>query len=87
MKKILLTVLAITAMFFAVSCSEDDVFDALGGSCDVNGTETCSPDGSQILVCSDYTWQIKKSCNLNFGQYCRQTASGSFSCMKNSQAR
>ena len=83
MKKILLTVLAITAMFFAVSCSEDDVFDALGGSCDVNGTETCSPDGSQILVCSDYTWQIKKSCNLNFGQYCRQTASGSFSCTDN----
>lgn len=80
MKKILLVFLMVSVLFFAVSCSEDDIDDALGGSCDVEGTETCSSDGAQILVCSGYTWQVKKACNLNFGQYCRQTASGSYSC-------
>ena len=80
MKNILLVFLMVSALFFAVSCSEDDIDDALGGSCDVEGTETCSSDGAQILVCSDYTWQVKKACNINFGQYCRQTASGSYSC-------
>ena len=80
MKKILFALFAAAAMLFIVSCSEDDVPDALGGSCDAEGTEICSPDGSQIMVCLDYSWQTKKNCNINFGEYCRQTASGSYSC-------
>ena len=81
MKKILLTALIVLAVFFAVSCAEEDaIANALGKSCAVEGEETCSADSSQILICQDASWQAKKSCNLNFGQYCRQTESGSYSC-------
>ncbi|MBP5591803.1 hypothetical protein J6Y50_08130 [bacterium] len=81
MKKILFAVFMVLAAVFAVSCSgEDEIASAVGGSCSVEGAETCSADGAQILICQSLSWQTKKSCNLNFGQYCRQTASGSYSC-------
>lgn len=81
MKKILFAAFMIFAAFFIVSCSgEDEIANALGKSCAVEGEETCSDDNSQILVCRDLSWQTKKSCNLSFGQYCRLTDSGSYSC-------
>ena len=80
MKKILFAVMMIFAMFFLVSCAEDEIGDAVGGSCAEEGAETCSEDAAQILICRDFSWQTKKTCNLNFGQYCRQTASGSYGC-------
>lgn len=81
MKKILFVTFMFFAMFFIVSCSGDDeISNALGGSCTIEGAETCSADSSQILICQNSSWQAKKTCNLNFGQYCRQTAAGSFSC-------
>ena len=81
MKKILFAVFMVLAAVFAVSCSgEDEIASAVGGSCSAEGAETCSADGAQILICQSLSWQTKKSCNLNFGQYCRQTASGSYSC-------
>ena len=83
MKKLLLATVAVFAIFFVVSCSGDEESGssvAAGGSCSVEGEESCSSDASQILVCSSSSWQAKKTCNLNFGQYCRQTASGSYSC-------
>ena len=85
MKKILFVTLMFFAMFFIVSCSGDDeISNALGGSCTIEGAETCSADSSQILICQNSSWQAKKTCNLNFGQYCRQTAAGSFSCTDSS---
>ena len=81
MKKVLFASLMILATIFVVSCSEEEeITNALGKSCATEGEETCSGDSSQILICQDYSWQAKKTCNLNFGQYCRQTASGAFSC-------
>ncbi|MBR6421178.1 hypothetical protein IKS86_00495 [bacterium] len=80
MKKLLFAAFIVLAMIFVVSCSEDEISDALGGSCQNEGAETCSADSSQILICQNFSWQAKKDCNLNFGQYCRQTASGSYSC-------
>lgn len=81
MKKILFAAFIVLAAVFAVSCAgEDEITSAIGGSCSEEGAETCSSDSSQILICRDLSWQSKKSCNLNFGQYCRQTASGSYSC-------
>lgn len=81
MKRVLFAAFMIFAVFFIVSCSgEDEIANALGQSCSVEGGETCSDDNSQILICRDFSWQVKKSCNLNFGQYCRQTESGSYSC-------
>ncbi|MBO7126998.1 hypothetical protein J6W78_05595 [bacterium] len=81
MKKILFAAFMVFAAFFIVSCAgEDEIANAIGKSCAVEGEEICSDDNSQILICRDFSWQMKKSCNLNFGQYCRQTASGSFSC-------
>lgn len=80
MKKILFAVFMVITMVFVVSCSEDELSDAIGGSCDVEGAESCSDDASQIIVCSNYTWQTKKVCNQNFGEYCRLTSSGSYSC-------
>ncbi len=81
MKRFLSAALLILAMFFVVSCGDsEDESNQLGGSCSLEGAESCSGDGALILVCNDSTWQTKKSCNLNFGQYCRQTADGSYSC-------
>ena len=81
MKKILLFVFAFFAAVLIVSCSdESEETNELGGSCAVEGEESCSGDNSQILVCSSSSWQAKKTCNINFGQYCRQTASGAYSC-------
>lgn len=81
MKKILFAAFIVLAAVFAVSCAgEDEITSAIGGSCSEEGAETCSSDSSQILICRDLSWQSKKSCNLNFGQYCRQTASGAYSC-------
>ena len=81
MKKILFAAFMVFAAFFIVSCAgEDEIANALGKPCTVEGEETCSADSSQILICQDFLWQAKKNCNLNFGQYCRQTASGAYSC-------
>ncbi|MBO4711907.1 hypothetical protein J5681_08345 [bacterium] len=81
MKKILFAAFVIFAAFFIVSCAgEDEVSNVLGGSCAIEGEEACSSDSSQILICSDSSWQMKKACNINFGEYCRVTASGSYSC-------
>lgn len=81
MKKVLFIVFVLSAMLFVVSCAgEDEIANALGGSCSPEGVEACSQDSSQILICQDASWQTKKTCNLNFGQYCRQNANGSFSC-------
>lgn len=52
----------------------------LGASCSVAGMESCSTDSSEILVCKDSLWRTKKSCNINFGEYCRQNPNGSYSC-------
>lgn len=81
-KSAFLIFLMLFAMFAAVSCSgeNDSSSTEAGGSCSSEGAETCSGDTSQILVCSGSTWQTKKACNLNFGQYCRQTDNGSYSC-------
>lgn len=81
MKKVLFAAFMVSAVFFIASCAgEDEIANALGKSCDVEGEEICSDDNSQILICRDLSWQTKKSCNLNFGQYCRLTAGGSYSC-------
>ena len=82
MKKILFAVFMVFTTLFIISCSEDEdtANNVIGGSCAVEGAETCSSDTSQILICSDSSWQTKKACNINFGEYCRQTASGSYSC-------
>ena len=81
MKKAVIISLMIFAMFSLVSCSDDteDYIEA-GGSCSTAGTESCSKDGSQILICIDSSWQIKRTCNVNFGQYCNQAANGSLTC-------
>ena len=86
MKKLLFAAFIVLAMIFTVSCSEEDIADALGGSCQNEGAETCSADGAQILICRDYKWETEKSCNLNFGQYCRKTANGSYSCTDSGNA-
>lgn len=81
MKKVLFAAFMVSAVFFIASCAgEDEIANALGKSCDVEGEEICSDDNSQILICRDLSWQTKKSCNLSFGQYCRLTAGGSYSC-------
>ncbi|MBR4489377.1 hypothetical protein IKP13_01960 [bacterium] len=81
MKKILLALLMVSTAFFTASCAdEEEVSNLIGGTCSVEGEEACSADSAQILICRDASWQAKKNCNLNFGEYCRQTADGVFSC-------
>ena len=82
MKKILFAALMILAVIFVVSCSGDEATasNEAGASCSPEGMEACSQDYSQILICQDSAWQTKKTCNLNFGEYCRETVSGSYSC-------
>ncbi|MBO4698338.1 hypothetical protein J5690_01840 [bacterium] len=82
MKKILLVTFMVFAAIFIISCSGDEggPSNEAGASCQNEGEETCSQDYSQILICQDSSWQAKKACKLNFGQYCRQTAGGAFSC-------
>ena len=82
MKRILLVTVMVFAAIFIISCSGDEgaPSNEAGASCQNEGEETCSQDYSQILICQDSSWQAKKACKLNFGQYCRQTAGGAFSC-------
>ena len=80
MKK-LLAILTLFSLFFLISCAKDeDDGAAVGGFCLTSGEETCSTDSSEILVCKDSLWESKKSCRTYLGEYCRQTASGSYSC-------
>ena len=80
MKK-LLTILTLFSLFFLISCAKDeDDGAAVGGLCLTDGEETCSTDSSEILVCKDSFWESKKTCRTHLGEYCRQTASGSYSC-------
>ena len=81
MRKISL-VFMIFMMFFLVSCVDDDDL-AAGYPCSVDGEEVCSDSGNEILVCWNELWQTKKSCNTNFGEYCRETASGKLGCKEN----
>ena len=75
-------VFMIFMMFFLVSCVDDDDL-AAGYPCSVDGEEVCSDSGNEILVCWNELWQTKKSCNANFGEYCRETASGKLGCKEN----
>lgn len=87
MQKVLLLIFMVAAMFFVVSCgddSEDEINSAIGGSCSLEGEKQCSGDSSQILVCNNSFWKAQTTCNLNFGQYCRQLENGEFSCTDNS---
>lgn len=77
-----LVFLTICFLLLVTSCNDsknnEDI--KLGASCSVAGMESCSSDSSEILVCKDSLWRTKKSCNINFGEYCRQNLEGSYSC-------
>lgn len=82
MKK-LSVIFTIFSLFFLISCVDDDDDVAVGYPCSVDGEEVCSVDGSEILVCWNELWQLKKSCNPNFGEFCHETASGKLACKDN----
>lgn len=78
MKKFFI-VFSIFCLFF-ISCVSDDDAVAVGYPCSVDGEEACSESGYEILVCWNELWQQKKSCNINYGEYCHETASGKLTC-------
>ena len=78
MKK-LSVIFTIFSLFF-ISCVSDDDAVAVGYPCSVDGEEACSESGYEILVCWNELWQQKKSCNINYGEYCHETASGKLTC-------
>ena len=73
-------VLTFFSLFFLVSCVEDDEEIAAGEPCSVPDEEACSANGDAILVCSDSSWEQKKSCDTNYGEYCQMTANGKLGC-------
>ena len=75
---------SLCVILFFTACGSDkkneDETAKLGSSCSVLGEETCSADSSEIFVCKNYIWHTKKICELNFGEYCQKTESGSYIC-------
>ena len=79
---------------FVVACADDEE----GGTSSGNGTpcdptmdtQTCTNDLTQVLECryvedsAANEWVPVKTCNVNFGEYCRQLANGTFSCRDDS---
>ena len=86
-------ILVVCAMF-VVACADDEEGGTSSGNgtpCDpTTDTQTCTNDLTQVLECryvedsASNEWVPVKTCNVNFGEYCRQLANGTFSCRDDS---
>ena len=80
MKKNIFLLLIVVLMLFVSACSVDDDEIVAGSSCSSDGSEFCSDNGADLLLCQDSTWTLKKQCNISIGKRCRQNADGVFGC-------
>ena len=81
MKKNIFLLSAAVFMLFISACGatdEDGIF--AGSECSFEGSEICSDNGVDILVCQSSTWTIKKECNISIGKKCKQGPDGSLGC-------
>ena len=84
MKRVFLISALFCALFFLAACggsgkSENETVK-LGAPCSIDGEETCSVNGGEILICREQIWHTRDTCNLNFGEHCQKLPSGLYSC-------
>ncbi len=89
MKQRALTVLTALILFvistaIIYSCGSDEKKEkfAAGEKCLYDGVTECSDDTLSILECKDQVWEIRRVCNVNFGEFCRLVG-GKPSCNEN----
>lgn len=78
-KNIFLLLIAVFVLFIS-ACTDDEDEIIAGNACYYEGTETCSDNGTDLLLCQDSTWTLKKQCNISIGKRCRQNTNGVFGC-------
>ncbi len=78
-KNIFLLLIAVFVLFIS-ACTDDEDEIIAGNACYYEGTEICSDNGTDLLLCQDSTWTLKKQCNISIGKRCRQNANGVFGC-------
>ena len=79
-KNIFLLSVAVFTLFISAcgAADEDGIF--AGSECTFEGSEICSDNGVDILVCQSSTWTLKKQCNISIGKKCRQGSDGALGC-------
>lgn len=79
-KNIFLLSVAVFTLFISAcgAADEDGIF--AGSECTFEGSEICSDNGIEILVCQSSTWNIKKECNISIGKKCKQGPDGALGC-------
>ena len=79
-KNILLLLIAVFTLFISACGDNNEEGIAAGDSCSSEGLEICSDDGSELLLCQDSAWVLKKQCNISIGKRCKQNSAGVFGC-------
>jgi len=84
-KNIFLLSVAVFTLFISAcgAADEDGIF--AGSECTFEGSEICSDNGVDILVCQSSTWTLKKQCNISIGKKCRQGSDGALGCFGNGE--
>ena len=81
MKKNIFLLSASVLLFFISACGTTDDDGIFAGSeCTFEGSEICSDNGVDILLCQSSTWTVKKQCNISIGKKCRQGSDGTLGC-------
>ena len=83
-KNIFLFLIAVFVLFIS-ACGDDEEEIVAGSSCASEGSEICSDNGIELLLCQDSVWTLKKQCNISIGKRCRQNADGIFDCFSDSE--
>ena len=78
-KNILLLLVAVFTLFIS-ACADDEEEIIAGSPCYSEGSEICSDNGTDLLLCQNSAWTLKKQCNISIGKRCRQNADGVFDC-------
>ncbi|MBR6244728.1 hypothetical protein IKR20_04060 [bacterium] len=94
MKKLISLMILVACAMLVVACADDEDGGTSSGNgtpCDpTTDTQTCTNDLTQVLECryvedsASNEWVPVKTCNVNFGEYCRLLANGTFSCRDDS---